>query len=154
MNTLIYFEDFTVDENWHSIGEFSSTKDQIISFASLYDPQPMHLDEAAGKASLLGGLASSGWQTGALLIKQMVEQLLTNTINYGSPGVKEAHWLAPFFPDDRLSVRYKVLSKRVSQSKPHMGIIDFFIEATNQDNIKVMTMISTQFIGLQAGGQS
>jgi len=154
MNTLIYFEDFTVDESWHSVGEFSSTKDQIISFASLYDPQPMHLDEAAGKASLLGGLASSGWQTGALLIKQMVEQLLTNTINYGSPGVKEAHWLTPVFPDDRLSVRYKVLSKRVSQSKPHMGIIDFFIEATNQDNNKVMTMVSTQFIGLRTGGTS
>lgn len=154
MRTLFYYEDFTVNESWHSIGEFSSTKDQIIDFASLYDPQPMHLNEAAGKASMLGGLASSGWQTGALLIKQMVEQLLTNTINYGSPGVKEAHWLAPVFPDDCLSVRYKVLSKRVSKSKPHMGIIDFLIEAANQDDLKVMTMVSTQFIGLKTGGQT
>ncbi len=154
MRTLFYYEDFTVDESWHSIGEFSSTKDQIIDFASLYDPQPMHLNEAAGKASMLGGLASSGWQTGALLIKQMVEQLLRNTVNYGSPGVKEAHWLAPVFPDDCLSVRYKVLSKRVSNSKPHMGIIDFLIEAANQDDLKVMTMVSTQFIGLKTGGQS
>lgn len=154
MSTLYYYEDFIVDERWHSIGVFSSTKDQIIDFASLYDPQPMHLNEAAGKASMLGGLASSGWQTGALLIKQMVEQLLTNTVNYGSPGVKEAHWLAPVYPDDCLSVRYKVLSKRVSNSKPHMGIIDFFIEAANQDDIKVMTMVSTQFIGLKTGGQT
>lgn len=154
MSTLYYYEDFIVDESWHSIGVFSSTKDQIIEFASLYDPQPMHLNEAAGKASMLGDLASSGWQTGALLIKQMVEQLLTNTVNYGSPGVKEAHWLAPFFPDDCLSVRYKVLSKRVSNSKPHMGIIDFLIEAANQDDRKVMTMVSTQFIGLKTGGQS
>jgi len=154
MTSLYYYEDFTVDESWHVVGDFSSTKDQIISFASLYDPQPMHLDETAGKASLLGGLASSGWQTGALLIKQMVEQLYKDTNNYGSPGVKEAHWLAPVFPDDCLSVRYKVLSKRISNSKPHMGIIDFFIEATNQDNIKIMTMVSTQFIGVRGGNGS
>jgi acyl dehydratase len=149
MNQIIYFEDFKVDGPWHELGCFSTSTADMIEFASLYDPQPMHLDEEAGKASMLGGLASSGWQTGALLIKQMVEQLLINTKNYGSPGVKEAHWLAPVFPDDRLSVRYQVKSKRVSNSKPHMGIIDFFIEAQNQAGEPVMTMVSTQFIGLR-----
>ncbi len=152
MSTLFFYEDFNVDEHWHSLGEFSSSKEEIIAFASLYDPQPMHLSEEAGKASLLGGLASSGWQTGALLIKQMVEQLLIKTKNYGSPGVKEAHWLAPVFPDDRLSARYQVKSKRVSNSKPHLGIIDFFIEAQNQTGVPVMTMVSTQFIGLRGKG--
>ena len=149
MKKIIYYEDFIVDECWHELGCFSSSREDIIEFASLYDPQPMHLIEEAGKASMLGGLASSGWQTGALLIKQMVEQLLINTENYGSPGVKEAHWLAPVFPDDRLSVRYQVKSKRLSNSKPHMGIIDFFIEAQNQTRASVMTMVSTQFIGVR-----
>ncbi len=154
MNNTLFYEDFTVEELWHSIGDFSSSKDQLISFASLYDPQPMHLDDAAGKASMLGGLASSGWQTGALLIRQMVEQLYKNTKNYGSPGVKEAHWLAPVFPGDVLSVRYQVRSKRISKSIPHMGIIDFFIEAKNQHDEPVMTMLSTQFIGLRGDVRS
>ena len=149
MTNTLFYEDFIVNESWHSVGEFSSSKDQLISFAKLYDPQPMHLDEEAGNASMLGGLASSGWQTGALLIKQMVERLYKNTQNYGSPGVKEAHWLQPVFPNDVLSVRYQVHSKRVSSSKPHMGIIDFFIEAKNQTGKPVMTMVSTQFIGLR-----
>ena len=149
MSSHIYYEDFIVDEHWHELGCFASSKEEIVAFASLYDPQPMHLSEEAGEASMLGGLASSGWQTGALLIKQMVEQLLIKTENYGSPGVKEAHWLAPVFPDDRLTVRYQIKSKRVSNSKPHMGIIDFLIEAQNQSGEPVMTMVSTQFIGVR-----
>lgn len=149
MNDTFFYEDFIIDENWHVLQSFSSTKDQIITFATLYDPQPMHLDEEAGEASILGGLASSGWHTGALLIKQMVEHLLINTKNYGSPGVKKAHWLAPVYPDDQLAARYKVLNKRISKSKPYMGIIDFLIEATNQHETIVMTMISTQFIGVR-----
>ena len=89
MTNTLFYEDFIVNESWHSVGEFSSSKDQLISFAKLYDPQPMHLDEEAGKASMLGGLASSGWQTGALLIKQMVERLYKNTKNFQIRRIEE-----------------------------------------------------------------
>ena len=34
-----------------------------MAFAAEFDPQPMHLDEAAAQASMLGGLAASGWHS-------------------------------------------------------------------------------------------
>ncbi len=67
-----YFEDRRVGE----IVELKShtfAKDDIIAFARAYDPQPFHLDEAAAKASLFGGLCASGWHTAAVFIRGVVD---------------------------------------------------------------------------------
>jgi len=45
------------------------TREEIVAFAAEFDPQPMHLDEAAGAATLLGGLAASGWHSCCILMR-------------------------------------------------------------------------------------
>ncbi len=150
MKTYEFFEDFELCDDWIPLGETSVTKEEIISFARVYDPQPMHLDEEAGAASMLGGLAGSGWHTGALLIRMMVDRLLQDCAYYGSPGVGEVNWLAPLYPDDTLSGRCKIVSARRSQSKPHLGIVGFIVEGLNQNGEVVIRTTPTQFIGVKA----
>jgi acyl dehydratase len=53
------FEDFPPGR-FGSFGPRHVTREEILSFAAEFDPQPMHLDEEAAKQSLLKGLAASG----------------------------------------------------------------------------------------------
>ena len=49
-----WFEDLTVGMRFKSDG-VTVSKEDIIRFASEYDPQPFHLDEEAAKKTILGG---------------------------------------------------------------------------------------------------
>ena len=55
----LYLEDFSVGQTFRS-GSRRITEAEIKTFAKEYDPQPFHLDEAAAKATMFGGLAASG----------------------------------------------------------------------------------------------
>ena len=89
-----HFEDLALGEVVQ-LGQTTVTKDMIISFAREFDPFPFHLDEAAAKASLLGGLASSGWQTGALKMNNLLRGV--------RPNAGDAHVLAANLPEARKS---------------------------------------------------
>ena len=52
-----YFEDFEVGQK-HPSHCYTVSKEEIIQFAKRWDPQPFHVDEAAAKASLFGGLTA------------------------------------------------------------------------------------------------
>ena len=54
-----YWEDFPVGKV-REFGAYTVTTEDIIDFAKKFDPQPFHLSEEAGKASLFGGLCASG----------------------------------------------------------------------------------------------
>ena len=61
----LYYEDFYLGQKFHSAGTYKVTADEIKEFGQKYDPQPFHLDEAAGEGSFFKGLAASGWLTAA-----------------------------------------------------------------------------------------
>ncbi|MHB1104272.1 MAG: MaoC/PaaZ C-terminal domain-containing protein, partial [Devosia sp.] len=67
-----HFEDLALGEVI-GLGQVTVSKEMIIAFASEFDPFPFHLDEAAAKTSLLGGLAASGWQTAALSLRLLTD---------------------------------------------------------------------------------
>ena len=69
------FEDF-VEGATIDLGTKLVTADEIIEFASEFDAQPMHLDEEAGKASILGGLSASGWHTCAMFMRMLCDAFL------------------------------------------------------------------------------
>lgn len=133
------FEDFTTGDTvvFHRV---SVSREDILSFAAEWDPQPMHLDEEAGRAGLLGGLTGSGWHMICLLMRGMCEGFLLDSMSSGSPGVDEVRWLKPLRPGDDLTMRYTVLDARVSKSRPAIGIVRFRFEMTNQRDETVMTM--------------
>jgi len=140
------FEDFQPG-HFGSFGPRRITRDEIIAYAKEYDPQPMHLDEEAAKASMLKGLAGSGWHMGSLMMRMIYDGFLHKTASMGSPGVTEMKWLMPFRPDDDLTLDVEVLEARVSQSRPSVGIVTFRSIMRNAKGQNVSEMTAPIMIG-------
>jgi acyl dehydratase len=134
-----YFEDYRKGEVFE-IGDYLITREEIIEFASRYDPQPFHLDEAAARETIFGGLIASGWMTCGVLMRLLVEHFISPVSSMGSPGVDELRWLKPVRPGDRLRARVTVVDSRRSSSRPDRGIVHFHQEALNQDDEVVLSM--------------
>lgn len=138
----LYYEDFTPGQVI-VCGPRQVTRDEIVAFAAVYDPQPMHLDDAAAAAGMLGGLAASGWHTCALMMRMLYDGYVFETASMGSPGNDEIRWLAPVRPGDTLIVNAHVLERRVSASRPQMGLVKMRYDTLNQHGECVMSVTST-----------
>lgn len=147
-----YFEDIVVGAR-HRFGAREVTREEVIDFARRYDPQPFHLSDEAAAGTHFGRLSASGWHTCAMTMAMLVDNLSKNRqAGLGSPGVDELRWLKPVYPGDTLSVETEVLEKRVSASRPEMGIYKSRITVTNQDGVAVMTMVSNGLIATRPAG--
>ena len=138
-DTLWYWEDFREGE----VREFGAqhvTREDIVRFAAEFDPQPFHLDEAAGKKTFFGGLVASGWHTAAMAMRIMCDGYLLRSASLGSPGLDSLKWLLPVRPGDTLSIRLVVLETRAMESKPGIGLVKIRHEVLNQDRQVVMLM--------------
>jgi acyl dehydratase len=131
MSDLIHYEDFAPGQRY-ALGTLTVTREEIIAFASEFDPQPFHLDEEAGKASILGGLAASGWNTASLVMRLLATGLLNRATCMGSPGITRLKWKHPVFPGDTLTATAEVLEKKDLRSKPDLGIVTMRVTAANQ----------------------
>lgn len=141
-----YFEDLEVGKIVR-FGRYEVTRDEVIEFARRYDPQPFHLSDEAAAATHFGRLSASGWHTCAMTMAMLVANLKEHRqAGLGSPGMDELRWLVPVYPGDALRVESEVLEKRVSQSRPEMGIFKSRVTVFNQDDVAVMSMISNGLI--------
>ncbi len=136
--TLRTFEDIATGEVIHA-GPIHVTREAIISFARMYDPQPFHLDEAAAAHSLLGGLAASGWQTAAFGMRLFYDGFVGRIASMGAPGVDEVRWTRPVRPGDALDLVLTVGEKRESASRPDRGFIAVALDIRNASGATVMT---------------
>lgn len=134
-----YLEDFSIGQLWE-FGGYTLSKEEIIEFAIKYDPQPFHTDEAAAEDSIYGGLIASGWHTCAIFMRMLVDNVLDEPGNLGSPGIDELRWIKPVRPGDTLSCRLTVTEIVPSRSKPDRGVVKFHYELFNQDGVLVLTM--------------
>jgi acyl dehydratase len=121
--TTTAFEDLTPGRII-DLGEVKVDREEMLAFARRFDPQPFHLDEEAGRRSVLGGLSASGWFTASLWMRAYVDHLLADSTSQGSPGGRELSWLAPVYPGDVLRCRLEVLSARRSGSRPGLGLVE------------------------------
>lgn len=148
----ICFEDFKVG----SVAEYGPrvvTREEILSFASEFDPQPMHLDEEAARHTLLGGLSASGWHTCSLMMRMIADGFILNSSSMGANAIEEVRWVAPVRPGDALTVRATVLGTRTSKSRPGMGIVSMLFEVFTGAGRTVMTMKSPLLMALRQPGQ-
>ncbi|HEX7788785.1 MAG TPA: MaoC family dehydratase [Methylomirabilota bacterium] len=135
-----YWEDFAVGEITE-LGSHRITEAEILAFARRYDPQPFHIDPAAARASIYGGLIASGWHTCALMMRLSVEgNRREQAAATGSPGLDSCRWLRPVRPDDVLSARTEVLETWPSRSKP-IGFVRRRIEMRNQHGEVVVAIV-------------
>ncbi|MDB5861684.1 MAG: hypothetical protein JWQ76_5373 [Ramlibacter sp.] len=139
MPITLYWEDLQPG-SVRELGTTSVTADEVKEFAGKYDPQPFHLDEEAGRASLFGGLCASGWQTAALAMRLTVDSMLQHSASRGSPGLESLRWLKPVFPGDQLSLRHTILESRPLRKRPDTGLVRSRWEMFNQDGAKVLEM--------------
>ena len=135
---LITFEDIEPGKTYRT-GPITLTREAIIAFAEMYDPQPFHLDEAAANASLLDGLAASGWQTVGIGMRLFFDAFVKHAASMGSPGFEEVRWLRPVRPGDALSLVLTIGDKRESASRPDRGFVAVHLDIRNGADESVMT---------------
>jgi acyl dehydratase len=138
--TLTY-EDFPPG-HFGSFGPRHVTREEMLAFAAEFDPQPMHLDEAAASRSMLKGLAGSGWHLCSIMMRMMFDGYIGRTASLGSPGVSELRWLAPFRPGDDLMLDVDVTEARLSRSRPATGIVTFKCSVRNAAGQPLCEMVS------------
>jgi acyl dehydratase len=146
VSSLRYWEDFVAGET-HDLGSIEFTAENIVAFASQWDPQPMHVDPEAAKASPYGGLIASGWHTATSYMRLLVTSALGNAVSLGSPGLDNLRWLRPVRPGDVLSARITILETRASESRPDRGIVRSRGEMINQAGEVVMEVEAVNFFG-------
>jgi acyl dehydratase len=143
---ILTFEDFPVGR-FGTFGPRHVSREEIVAFAAEFDPQPMHLDEAAAAKTMLGSLAGSGWHLCSLMMRMMCDGFIARTASMGSPGVNEVRWLAPLRPGDDLLLEVDVEQARASRSRPDMGIVMFKGTARNAAGVVLCEMTSPIMIG-------
>ena len=140
MADITYFwEDMAVGQV-RDLGTISPSREDIIAFASQFDPQPFHLDDAAGAASVFGGLCASGWHTCSMAMRLMVTNFLKDTSSMGSPGLESIQWKKPVFPGDSLRLQTTVLETKPMGRRPDVGMTRNLWEMFNQHGDQVLRM--------------
>ena len=135
-----YYEDLVVGAV-SRYGHYEVTREEVIEFASKYDPQAFHLDDEAAAATHFGRLSASGWHTAAMTMSMTVANLKANKqAGLGSPGIDELRWVKPVYPGDTLRCENVLLEKRRSKTKPERGLIRGETRVYNQHDELVMSM--------------
>ena len=142
-----YFEDIPIGQK-QAFGSYQVTREEVLAFATKFDPQSFHLDDDAAAKTHFGRVSASGWHTCAMIMAMLVENMKgRKQAGLGSPGVDELRWLKPVFPGDTLRCETEVFEKRRSASRPEMGIFKSRAKVFNQHDEPVLSMTS---IGLVA----
>jgi acyl dehydratase len=142
------YEDLEVGKTY-VVGSHTFQRDEVVQFAEQFDPQPFHLSEAAGEASMFRGLVASGWHTCSVMMGMLVRNFLKDSTSMGSPGVDEIRWLKPSRVGDTLTMTNTIVSKRVSASKPDRGIVETRWEGHNQHGELMVIVRSKALFGLR-----
>lgn len=147
-----YLEDFEVGQTFRFRAEALS-RDDIVAFATEYDPQPIHIDEAYAK-TMHGGLIASGFQTMLRSFKPVMSELMADTANIGGLGFEEMKWPRPVRPGEALDVEMRVESLTPSRSKPDRGVMAYAIEARNPEGEVVFTTRTLMMARRRASGDA
>jgi len=136
-----YLEDFAVGQTYRS-GQLRIDKERTLAFAAEFDPQPFHLDEAAARQSIFGGLTASGWHTAAVTMRLLVGSELKPAGGLIGAGFDECRWPRPVHPGDELHVECEVIEVRPSRSRPEQGMIKLRTSTLNQNGQVVLTYVA------------
>ena len=139
-----HWEDFTPGKVFEH-GPRTLSEEEIVRFASEWDPQRYHTDPRQAKETPFGGLIASGWHSCAVLMRLMCDAYLNESSCVGSPGLDEIRFLLPVRPGDSLRLRSTVIESRPSRTQPGRGTVVFRWELLNQKGEVALSMIGSQF---------
>jgi len=149
----MWFEDVPLNAKV-TLGSYTFTEENIISFAKRYDPQPFHVDPEAAARSAYGGLIASGWHTAAVWMKLMLAHRRARIeagaeatqANYVSPGVRELRWLKPVRPGTTLTYTNETFAKRDWKTRPQFGLVEGRNEACDERGELYYTFVNRVLI--------
>lgn len=144
MTVELFFEDLTPGRVF-DLGTTVVDRDEMVAFARRFDPQPFHVDDEAGKASIFGALAASGWFTASLWMRTYVDGVLARAASLGSPGGEEIAWPAPVFAGDELRAAMEVLEARRSRSRPTLGLVKLRASLHRGDELVFRSVFTGMF---------
>lgn len=147
--SFLAFEDFRIGET-REYGDYAIDEAELLAFAAAYDPQPFHLDAEAAKATILGGLAASGWQVCSALTRMMIDGWLGDSSVLAGVGIEDNRWLAPVRPGDRLTARTTTVATSDPRSRPDAGLVTFATSLRDQAGREVMTQSTSILFGRRA----
>ncbi|MEM7291792.1 MAG: MaoC family dehydratase [Pseudomonadota bacterium] len=127
---------------------YTITEEEIVEFATQWDPQWFHTDSDGARQSKFGGLIASGWHTGCIAMRMVVNGVLNGSESFASPGFESLRWPAPVRPGDTLHLRAEILDVRRSKSKPDIGVVLWRWRMHNQDDVEVLSLEATNFFDL------
>jgi acyl dehydratase len=134
-----YLEDLSVGQKF-TTPSAQVTDTDILTFATRFDPQFMHLDQEAAKRGPLGGLTASGWHTTALVMRLTIDARPLDGGPVLGLGVDELRWPHPVRAGDTVTAELEVISITPSRSKPTHGVVRIHTIAKNQNGDVVLTM--------------
>lgn len=146
-----YFEDFEAGQEI-ALGSRLVTEEEIIAFATQFDPQPFHVDHEAAAHSIFGKLAASGWHTCSMMMRMVVDGILNDSSSLGSPGLDSIRWTRPVHAGDTLHVSYVTKEVRPSNSRPDRGVVVSVWKAINQHGELVATVEGMGMFGRRPAG--
>ena len=131
MTGELWLDDLHVGHRFRT-GAYDLTADDIIEFATKWDPQPFHLSDETAQGSFFHGLAGSGWHTAAITMRLLVTSgiaLARGIIGAGG----EVAWPTATRPGDRLHVEGEVVDLHTPKSNPDRGLVTIVYDTLNQD---------------------
>ncbi len=135
---LRYYEDYQVGEDIVEDKPYLVDEAELVEFALKWDPQPFHIDEAAAKASIYGGLTAPSVYIMAVA-SYLGSHIEPKIAALGALGLTDLEFPNPMRPGDRITLTSTVTQKRSSKTKPDRGIIHYAVKLTNQSNEPVYT---------------
>ena len=113
-------------------GTATLSEADILAFAREYDPQWFHVDVERARNGRWQGLIASGWHTGALVMRLVVDANPLGDLPLLGLGVDGIEWPQPVRPGDTLRVEMEVVAIRPSNSTRTHGIVKLKTTARNQ----------------------
>lgn len=140
MSRIVYYWEDLLPGSVRDLGTVTPQVEDIKEFAEQFDPQPFHLDEAAGRRSIYGNLCASGWHTCSMAMRLTVDNFLNESSSMGSPGLESLRWLKPVYPGDTLRLQHTILESRPLRKRTDTGLVRSSWEMFNQNGEKVLHM--------------
>ena len=138
------YEDFSIGESF-VLGSVEMVEEEMLAFATQFDPQHFHVDPEAAAETMYGGLIASGWHTGSLMMRLSAEGFLGEHC-LGATGLSELSWPSPVRVGDVLTLRVEILGMRESGSRPNLGFIELSNEMINQNDEVALRTVGTMLI--------
>jgi acyl dehydratase len=141
----IFFEDVIIGNSLHA-GPYTIPADELVVFASAWDPMPMHIDSAAAAKS--GGLTAPGVYLFAIKMRLVHRLPLRRTV-IASVGYDEVRFPRPAHPGDALTLELQWTDKRRSRSKPDRGVVTGRYSLINAAGETIMSHLDTVLMRLR-----